>query len=227
MLSERERAAMERRLRAALAQAWDGADDEVLGFLGETLDLTMVPASFWSEFQARGLEAVRPQLMEVYLASARRLAQQRLPAQAAVRWDLVNARAQAWARGYSFELVRGITDTSRARLQQMVSQFAARPEMDLRGLGAEIGTVFGRGRGDMIAVTEVTRASAQGELGLFDEIRRDNPQADLVQVWLTSVDERVCAVCGPRHGKARGSGWIDPPPAHPRCRCSLATDIAL
>ena len=46
-------------------------------------------------------------------------------------------------------------------------------------------------------------------------------------MWITSVDERVCPICGPLHGvvvplTAQFDGGFDGPPAHPRCRCDIA-----
>jgi hypothetical protein len=39
----------------------------------------------------------------------------------------------------------------------------------------------------------------------------------MVPIWQTSNDERVCPICGPKHGKEITDGKF--PPAHPRCRC--------
>lgn len=226
-LSERQRRTLERRLRDALAEAWRDVDDELADALTARLDVAAVPAGFWDRLAASGIGAVVPLLIETYLSSARRLADAKLPAEITVRWDLINTRAQRWAERYSFELVKGITATSRDRLRELVSAYAAQPETDLRTLGQDIGRIFGPARGNMIATTEVTRAAAQGEMGLAAEIRRDNPRLRVVEIWLTSQDELVCPVCGPLHGKARGDGWTDPPPAHPRCRCAVSTDFVL
>ena len=45
--------------------------------------------------------------------------------------------------------------------------------------------------------------------------------------WNTAVDELVCPICGPLHGKFAPygepfEGGYDSPPAHPRCRCWIS-----
>lgn len=39
-------------------------------------------------------------------------------------------------------------------------------------------------------------------------------------VWYTQADERVCAICGPKHMRSWKVTWFTPRmPAHVRCRC--------
>lgn len=224
-LSDRKRSELERQLRAALGSAWDGQVDALLKYLGDPPALGNVPPSFWSRLETDTRDAILPVLFEARIVTAQQLADT-TGVRERVNWNLVNVRAQAAAERYSFELVRGIADTSRERLRGVVGRFAATPGQDIKGLGQEIGGIFdSRVRGEMIAVTEVTRAAAQGEQDLVDEIKRLDPNAGIVQIWLTSNDELVCPICGPLHGKRRSNGWTDPPPAHPRCRCDLATQI--
>ena len=74
-------------------------------------------------------------------------------------------------------------------------------------------------RARQLAVTEVTRAFAEGNMAAWRaagviEKRR----------WNTNNDELVCPVCGPLAGQVRGlddefGDGIPLPPAHPRCRC--------
>ena len=77
---------------------------------------------------------------------------------------------------------------------------------------------FSEDRARMIAVTEVTRAFAEGNMAAWREsgvIERRR--------WNTNNDELVCPICGPRHNMVVDMGasfdGIDNPPAHPRCRC--------
>jgi SPP1 gp7 family putative phage head morphogenesis protein len=39
--------------------------------------------------------------------------------------------------------------------------------------------------------------------------------------WVTANDERVCPVCGPRHGKVYHYEEIPEIPVHPNCRCAV------
>ena len=91
-------------------------------------------------------------------------------------------------------------------------------------------------RAAVIARTEIMRSYNQGNLaGILDS-------GAIAVRWITGNDERTCSICGPRHGKKyRAPGmrswgqnvppediarWrkldtVDPPPAHPRCRCTI------
>lgn len=224
-LTKRQRRDLERRLRAALAAGWDGEADELLATIQAASGAPPASAGVWAGLSAAVLKEIAPVLAEAYLQSARQLGG-RYDAVVSVNYDIVNQRAADWARQYGGQLVRGVTATTRERVGALVDEFFNAPEVDLQALGARLGELFNPARGDMIAVTEVTRASAQGELGLFAEIKRDNPSARIVQVWLTSQDELVCPVCGPRHGQ-RIASQNDMPPAHPRCRCAVGTELVL
>jgi SPP1 gp7 family putative phage head morphogenesis protein len=124
--------------------------------------------------------------------------------------------ASQWAKDYSYELVRGINETTRKRLQELFTR--SRAEGWTRNMLVDrIARVFGPQRAEMIATTEVTRAYSQGT-----EIARqilDESGLSLVHVWRTAADERVCPICAPRDGREQGDGWDELPPAHVRCRC--------
>jgi hypothetical protein len=92
-------------------------------------------------------------------------------------------------------------------------------------------------RAAVIGRTELMRAYNAGNLAGIA-----STGAFLVR-WITGRDERVCPICGPRHGQtfrlpdasARANDELDmgsfsllmsrpvldPPPAHPRCRCTV------
>lgn len=228
MLTDKQRSDFEARLRTAFATATAGLADELLQLLGTPPNVANVPAEFWAGLAPELANEIGPILMELAVKSALALGESAGIISSA-NWALVNARASAWATKYSFELVKGINVTTQTRLQTLVDGFIHGDAKNLDALGSEIGKLFGPVRGDMIAITEVTRANAQGEQALVNEIRRLNPNAPIVQIWLTANDEIVmrCPICWPRHGKKRGDGWTEIPPAHVRCRCVIATQIAL
>lgn len=142
-------------------------------------------------------------------------------------YTLVNQDARKWADTYSYELVRGIDETTQAHLRQSIRQWIDNG-LPLRSLKRELVPIFGRDRAELIASTEVTRAYAEGNRiayaasGVVEEI-----------IWRTSTDERVCPVCGPladkkaplRSGFDGVKGGF--PPAHPRCRCWIAPYISV
>jgi len=124
--------------------------------------------------------------------------------------------AARWARDYSYELVRGINDTTARQLQNIFAR--ARAESWPREqLVDRIARIFGSSRAEAIATTELTRAYSQGT-DIARQIIAESG-VELVHVWQTAVDERVCPICAPRHGREQGDGWDSLPPAHVNCRC--------
>ena len=133
-------------------------------------------------------------------------------------WALINVAAREWAERYTFELVRGITDTSQRLLSEALPNFIESGE-PLDALIDILEPSFGKTRAEMIAVTEVTRSFAQGNLTAW--------QASEVvdgKRWMTVEDERVCPICEPLDNQVVPlielfDSQFDTPPAHVRCRC--------
>lgn len=141
-----------------------------------------------------------------------------------VDFALVNDGVAKWAKDYTFNLVRGITDTTRAYLQDKMSAWAesGAPLPDLTKVLRESGT-FNATRAELVASTETTRAYAEGNMTAW----RDSGVVSKRR-WNTAVDELVCPACGALHMQEVGmdepftddnGNAIDNPPAHPRCRC--------
>ena len=150
-------------------------------------------------------------------------------------WDIVNEAAERFARTYAYSLVTGITETTRTRLQGQISEFVRNQET-INQLARRIEPLFGGVRAKMIAVTETTRAFAEGnqiawrESGVIEQKR-----------WVTANDELVCPVCGPLHRQVvdiddefevtyatkRGlvTARFPHPPAHVSCRCGMTPVI--
>ena len=179
------------------------------------------PRREWWEEELRLLAPIMQRhLREGYMAAAESAARQ-LPAIARyqIDWALVNEAAWRRSREYGYELVKGICETSEAFLREAISEWmdTGRPLDELAGELARSG-MFGPARSQMIAVTEVTRAYAEGNRlawqasGVVDKER-----------WYTVVDERVCPVCSALHGQVDvlggDFGGVGGPPAHPGCRC--------
>jgi len=77
-------------------------------------------------------------------------------------------------------------------------------------------------RAEVIARTEIVRASNQGALYVYW-------QYDVKRVmWLAAADERVCPICGVLHRRIFPIDQIPfgGPPAHPRCRCFITAHLA-
>jgi len=91
---------------------------------------------------------------------------------------------------------------------------------DIRGWGELLDTLeplFGRDRAKRIATTEVTRIFGLGEV-LASE---SDPMVG-GEIWMTAQDEKVCPICGPRHGRIYPKGSLPILPAHVICRCAWA-----
>jgi hypothetical protein len=152
-------------------------------------------------------------------------------------WTLASTDAAEWASAYSYELVTGITESTRSRLAVAVTEWVNNGD-PLPRLIREVAPIFGRDRAAMIAATEVTRAYAEGATAGYRAsgvVRR--------LVWRTARDEIVCPICGALHNQTVGieerfDGALPPdvrvrfpqiafqrPPAHPNCRCWLVAEV--
>lgn len=195
---------------------------------------------FWRDELAQLSAGLDPVLVRVLLAGIER-GVEALPVelQVLVDWDLVNRDALQFARRYSYNLIRGINDTTRRQVQTAVADWieAGQP---LDALATKLEPLFGSRRSLAIAQTESTRAYASGNMLAWTS-------SGLVEArqWYTVRDSLVCPVCGPLHGtivaidqpwqfsqatlaanptiaKAlRGAASVSMPPSHPGCRCYL------
>lgn len=141
-------------------------------------------------------------------------------------WELANNAAAAWAINFGQTLAGMMLMTTTERIQNEVAEYI----MNSQTIGELIqrirwGNVYSEERARQIAVTEVTRAFAEGNRAAW--------QASGVierKEWRTNNDELVCPVCGPLAGKVVGldeefADGIDGPPAHPRCRCWIVPKV--
>lgn len=131
---------------------------------------------------------------------------------------VINQAALAWSRAYTYDLIKGLTDTTQGVVQEAISAFVKTPGMTRGELSAMLEAAFGPLRAKMIAVTETTRAFAEGTREYQREIARMG--IPMQRIWRTSTDERVCPICAPNEDKVERD-WEpkDGPPAHPNCRC--------
>lgn len=132
-----------------------------------------------------------------------------------VDWGLVNQAVVDWARGYTFELVRQINGTTRKFLQVEVSEWIESGAA-LDSLIEGLAPMFGKVRAEMIAVTEVTRAFAEGN----DATWRASGVVEEFEV-MTGEDDLVCPIClekvdGNPYKIGDANGQM---PFHVRCRC--------
>lgn len=164
---------------------------------------------WWSEFANGLLGIIRAWLYEAIRAG---FAEGNGYLSVAVDWNLVNESAREYANNYSYELVGGLTNTTKTQLQSAVAQWIDSGE-PLSDLVSTLSPIFGADRAELIASTETTRAYFAGNSlsWLADGVEKYQ--------WQTAQDEMVCPICGPRAGNEYALNGNIQPPAHPRCRC--------
>ena len=183
-------------------------------------DLPQMDALFWEEHRESMIAAIVPILVEIYDKS--------VGAVLTIKQELIGdlaSRAIRWARAYAGDLVRGITRTTQRAVREAVATFISTPGLTVRDLREMLSTTFGSSRAQTIAVTEFTRAHFEGTREAAEEIRKVG--FEMVGIWRTAVDDRVCPICGPLEGvREVGGTWGGyRPPAHPNCRCDIAYEL--
>jgi len=171
---------------------------------------------FWLDEDGELWDEVAPLILDIFYDGVRG-GEKLLPpaARVLIDWDVVNERAIDWLRGYHFDLIRGINETTRTQTQKALEEWIRSGE-SLDVLEARLGPVFSPQRAHNIAVTETTRAyaSANGEAwaasGVVEEF-------DV----MTAEDIKVCEIC---EGKADNNPYQlgddeGEMPFHTGCRC--------
>lgn len=201
----------EAQLAHALAGLQQRELKRLMDALGDPPDLNNLHPEFWNEFSTTLRGELVPTLEKIFLDSAEQMLG---TSSIGVDWDLVNQAATDWAARYGYDLVRGITDNTRAALQQKVSSYFQNGWTQ-QALRDSLQSLFGPVRASMISVTEVTRAAVQGELAIVKEIEKNGIK--MIPIFQTSADSFVCPICAPLNGKQVQSWQF--PPRHVNCRC--------
>ena len=224
----------ERRAQTALLLLWQQRARR----LGERLradvkavDDVLSDRDWWSEWTLAYLGVVLP-LMEQAGATAADIAIASFLDEYALGLDVENTMlsVSSWARRYSGQLARGLTQTDKATLRRHLSAWVESSE-DMPALIARVDSFLNNApRARRIAVTEATRAYAEGHYAAW----RESGVVTGV-IWTTAADELVCPICRPLDGQFTALGgqeWrhfskphldvglsVAGPPAHPNCRC--------
>jgi hypothetical protein len=210
------RDAAERRLMAAL--------EELFATLAPDVAARLAKGEMPSEQELADALAkvIQPELVKAAVEEF-----ERLGVSVGVQFDpaVVNEAMVAWAQSYTFDLVKGLTATTRTTLQRAMEQFTSTPGMTRGQLEALLEPVFGKVRAEAISITEVTRAATAAIEQYQAEL--DGAGIQMEKIWHTNRDELVCPLCGPLDGKPE-SKWGDsgPPPRHTRCRCFTTLRLA-
>ena len=205
----------ERRILRLMRERLSGQMQEVMRLLGWPPTFDNLDDAFWESEIGQMVADLRPMVEQMATDAGASLVERE---NVGIDWALMAQEAAEWATGYTFDLVRGVTETTRRALQRKVRAFIETPGMTRADLEASIEPLFDKARASMIAVTETTRAYAEGERRVANTAQAQGFK--LEPRWHTANDELVCSVCGPNEGKLRSDGWtVDWPPAHVNCRC--------
>jgi 2'-5' RNA ligase len=139
-----------------------------------------------------------------------------------IDWELMAKQAFDFAKQYAYQLIRGLSDTTRQLVRDTISQWVASGDSQGK-LEDSLNEIFkDRVRAQRIAQTESTRVYAEGAQQRWAE-------AGVTQaLWKTVNDELVCKICrGLRNvvgdftngWKSNYDGKMYKFPAHPGDRC--------
>lgn len=142
-----------------------------------------------------------------------------------IDYTMSNVHALAYARKYASDLVKGIDETTGAIIENAIGDFVDKPGFNIGNIIDQlIDAGMTEKRAASIAVTETTRAFAEGQLEAARQFQKEYPDFTIVKRWETNADDRVCDICGPLQGEeipiedTFSNGELAPP-AHPNCRC--------
>jgi SPP1 gp7 family putative phage head morphogenesis protein len=186
-------------------------------------------ADFWEGERQKLLAILKPRLAQAAFESMRQGA-----AKAFIVFDneAANLTASAWAETYTDAVLSQLMDTTVTGVGDIVSAWIAREGATVGELQQALQPMFGAVRSSRIAVTEITRAFAEGETIAYQNAGIDKWR------WNTNHDGIVCKVCAPLNGKvvkigepfghnANDEPIIKPPDGHPNCRCWVSPIVEL
>lgn len=136
--------------------------------------------------------------------------------------SFVNEAAVQFAHNYSFELITGITTTSRNFVSGTVEDWIKSGE-SIDTLFETLAPMFGDVRAEMIGVTEVTRIFADANREVWSKsgyVRKVK--------FLTAFDDLVCPICAPLNGEVHSiEDKKNKPPLHTKCRCFEVPEVTI
>jgi SPP1 gp7 family putative phage head morphogenesis protein len=146
--------------------------------------------------------------------------------------ELANESAAAWAAQYTDDLLAQLNTTTQRLVGGIVEEWIQRPGATIGELQRAVGDglVVSQARASAIAVTETTRAFAEGNKIAFEQAGIKRAE------WKTNRDDLGCKVCGPLNGRVVEMGQpfgdfngrqFDAPPAHPNCRCWISPVVEM
>ncbi len=130
-----------------------------------------------------------------------------------------NEAAREWAKRYSYDLVRDLTERTRKVVQDAIEKFTAGQGLTKGELQDLLTPAFGVVRADAISVTETTRAYSASQ-SIYQSMLAGEG-ITMERVFHTEHDEIVCPRCRPLNGKTEDYPEWESPPLHVNCRCMV------
>jgi len=142
------------------------------------------------------------------------------------RFDETNPDILEWAEAHAGELIKGITKTTRERINNAVVE--ALDGGSIRDAISDIVAQIGdNDRAELIARTETMRAANEGQRQSWQQaVDEDLLPPNVRREWIATADTNVCPLCEELNGKRTtlDGEYPDPggdgPPLHPNCRCT-------
>jgi len=126
----------------------------------------------------------------------------------------------------NFDTLKGITEAMGSQIAQALAEGMAKG-LGMKAMGKLLASkVDGVGiyRGELMARTEIVRASYEASLNRYEEMGIDGIEIE-VEI-MNANDPRVCSKCASLGGKVftiqEARGLV---PVHPRCRCSALPSV--
>jgi hypothetical protein len=203
---------LERKLARVVGRDLRAELSKLMDYLGDPPSLTNVPNEYWSNGWRDIRKDVEPILADIYLGQAQGMMAE---IGIGVDWDMVNTTASQWSSRHTEQILRDMFAMRYGHLNETIPRFYE-DGWNLGQLRSELEKWYSPVRAEMIAITETTRAAVEGERALVNQLEKETG-VRMTPIWQTSNDERVCPICGPKHGQPITDGKY--PPAHPNCRC--------
>ena len=184
----------------------------LLDYLGDPPRLENVPYDYWQNGWRDIQKDVEPILVDIYLGQAQAMMDD---VNIGVDLDQINLTASTWARNHTEQVLMDLFGKRYDHLDEIIPRFY-NEGWNLGQLRTDLERWYSPVRAEMIAVTETTRAAVEGERAMVAELEAITGRR-MAPIWQTNKDERVCPICGARHGKEITDGKF--PPIHPRDRC--------
>lgn len=181
-----------------------------------------LPFDFWEQEKRRLLAVLGPHLAEATRSGVAAAETQVKRFGIGFNGELANQAAADWSKRYTDDLLNLLNTTSEKIVGDALAQWITQPGTTIGKLVDLLDPEFGEGRANTIAVTEITRAYAQGNKTAYQEAGVTH------WTWRTNRDELVCKYCGPLNNKTVRIGDVfgalrgrpvTEPPFHPNCRC--------